>query len=131
MTKKSPSFLYSFSRSQVAAAAATLIDYGTILLCTEYFKLWYLIGTGLGAFFGAIANFLINRHWAFQAGHLNWNRQARRYALVSICSLILNMIGTYLCTEFARLHYMLSVLIVSTFVGFLFNYPLYRKYVYI
>ena len=101
------------------------------MFCTEHLKWWYIIGTALGAFLGAIANFLLNRHWSFRAGQRSWNRQARRYALVSICSLLLNTTGTFVLTEFARLHYMVSVVIISTFVGFFFNYPLYRKYVYL
>ncbi len=124
------SFLTTFSRSQVASLVATLLDYAILFLFTEVFKIWYVIATASGAIVGAVTNFLINRHWSFQATHGNWERQARRYALASIGSLILNTGGVFLVTEYGRVHYAISVILVSVLVGLIFNYPIYRHYVY-
>jgi putative flippase GtrA len=126
----SPSFVKSFSRAQVSSFLATILDYGVLFLCAEVFHFWYVIATALGAFSGAVLNFMINRHWTFEAAHGHMNRQAKRYILVSAGSLLLNTGGVYLVTEFARVHYALSVVWVSLAVGFLFNYPLHRHYVY-
>lgn len=97
---------------------------------TEWLGGWYVLGTALGALSGAIANFLLNRHWSFQASGGGWKRQAFRYSLVSTGSLLLNTGGVYLLTEFARLYYMVSVVIISIGVGLFFNYPLFHSYVY-
>jgi len=124
------SFITSFSRSQVAAFIATVLDYGTLFLLTEVFQVWYVVATAVGALCGAVANFLINRYWSFQATHDRLGYQALRYALVSTGSLIFNTGGVFLVTEFAQVHYAVSVAVVSVVVGIFFNYPLHRYYVY-
>jgi putative flippase GtrA len=124
------SFFSTFSKSQVSSLTASAVDYGTLFLCTEVFHVWYVIAVAAGAFLGAVFNFFINRHWSFQAAHRAFGPQAGRYALVSTGSLLLNTCGVYLVTEYAKVHYAISVVIVSLLVGFLFNYPLHRYYVY-
>jgi putative flippase GtrA len=125
-----PSFLASFSRSQVASAAATLADYAVLFGLTELAGVWYVAATAIGAGVGAVTNFLLNRHWSFRAGHLDFRRQARRYAAVSAGSLALNAGGVWALTEWTRIHYSIPVFAVSLAVGFLFNFPLHRHYVF-
>jgi len=125
-----PSFIASFSRSQVSSCAATLIDYGVLLLLKEGLQFWYVTATACGALVGALVNFILNRHWSFQATHSKIRHQALRYALVSVGSLILNTIGVYFFTEYIHIHYAISVVLISIMIGFLFNYPLHRHYVY-
>jgi len=120
----------SFGRAQLSSLLATLADYGTLFLCTEVFHVWYVISTAVGALLGAVVNFMINRHWSFRASHGRISHQAFRYTVVSGGSLILNTGGVYLVTEFGRIHYAISVVIVSILVGIFFNYPLHRHYVY-
>jgi putative flippase GtrA len=88
------------------------------------------LATALGALAGAATNFMLNRHWSFVAkdGHLH--RQAGRYALVSGLSLLLNSGGVYLVTEFGKIHYAISVVIVSLLIGVLVNFPLQKYYVF-
>jgi putative flippase GtrA len=125
-----PSFVTSFSRAQASSLASTLMDYGVLFLFTEVFHFWYVFSTASGALVGAITNFLINRHWTFQASGGHFSRQAKRYLIVSGGSLLLNTLGVYGMTETFKIHYAISVVLVSILVGFLFNYPLHRHYVY-
>jgi putative flippase GtrA len=127
---ESPTFISSFGKAQVASLAATVFDYGTLFLLAEVFHVWYVIATAAGAFAGAISNFIINRHWSFNAAHQQWGPQAFRYTLASIGSLLLNTGGVYLVTEYCHIHYAFSVIVVSLLVGFLYNYPLYKFFVY-
>ena len=120
----------SFSKAQVSSLAATALDYGVLFLFAAVFHFWYVLATALGAFAGAVANFLINRHWSFQAAHGHIGHQARRYISVSAGSLILNTLGVFLVTEYLHVHYAFSVFLVSIAVGVFFNYPLHRYYVY-
>jgi putative flippase GtrA len=128
--RKEPSFIRSFSRSQIASGVATAVDFGLIFGLTEIFKVWYVISVAIGAAAGALTNFLMNRHWSFEATHRAWHGQAVRYAVVSAGSLALNTAGTWAMTEFGHLHYGISVAIVSIAVGFLYNYPLQRWFVF-
>ena len=122
--------MQSFSRAQLASGLATGADFGLLFLLTEFFHVWYVPATAAGAASGAIVNFMVNRHWSFSATHDIWHSQAIRYAIVSAGSLLLNTGGTYFVTEFAHVHYSVSVISVSIIIGFLFNYPLQRGWVF-
>jgi putative flippase GtrA len=127
---KKPSFLQQFSRSQVTSFIATIFDYGVLFGLTELAHVYYVIAVACGALSGAISNFFLNRHWSFQATHADVHRQGMKYALVSAGSLCLNTGGVYLVTEHLHVHYAISVIIVSLLVGFLFNFPLQRGFVF-
>jgi putative flippase GtrA len=127
---KRTSLLGSFSRSQVAAAIATGVDFALLFLLTEAFGVWSVVAVALGALAGAITNFLLNRYWSFRAAHDYWRAQAFRYALSSAGSLVLNTAGVYAVTEGLRIHYAISVGVVSILVGVLFNFPLHRYWVF-
>lgn len=120
----------SLSRSQVAAAAATGVDFGLLFVLVEAFHFWYVLATALGALAGGVTNFFMNRHWSFLAAHQAASRQMWRYSLVSAASLGLNTLGVYAMTESLHIHYGFSVIAVSTFVGLAFNFPLHRHYVF-
>lgn len=120
----------SFSRSQVSAALATLVDYALLFSLVEIVHVWYVFAVALGALAGATTSFLLNRHWSFEAADGPWGGQARRYALISGASLILNTGGVWFFTDSLGLRYYESVLLVSISVGFLFNYPMHRFYVF-
>jgi putative flippase GtrA len=124
------SLLGSFSRSQVASGAATLVDFGLLFFLAEVCHVWYVAATALGALAGAITNFLMNRHWSFLAADHHWSDQAKRYAWVSGGSLILNSGGVYLMTESLHVHYSVSVVVISFVVGWAFNFPMHRHYVF-
>ena len=123
-------FWHSFGRAQIAAFAATAVDFGTLFFATEILGVWYVFSTGLGAALGAVTNFALNRFWSFEATHVAWGPQAVRYALVSGGSLGLNMLGVYAFTDGLGLKYGLSKVITAVLVGLFFNFPLHRRYVF-
>ena len=128
--RKEPSFVRSFSRSQVASGVATAVDFGLLFTLTEIFRVWYVVSVAIGAAMGAVTNFLMNRHWSFEATHQAWRGQAMRYVAVSLGSLLLNTGGTWAVTELGHVPYGISVVLVSLAVGFLYNYPLQRYFVF-
>ena len=106
-------FLKTFTRHQAASFAATLMDYLCLFFMTEALQIHYALATATGALVGACSNFLLNRHWAFEARSGNWTTQSFRYFLVSSGSLILNTGGVYYFTESYHLHYATSVVIAQ------------------
>lgn len=125
-----PSFVKTFTRSQIASAVATGVDWALLFALVEFFHVWYVLATALGALVGAITNFLMNRHWSFEATHRGLQGQAARYAAISGASMTLNTLGVWAMTEWTRIHYSISVFVISIAVGFLFNYPLHRYWVF-
>src|SRR3954453_12485073 len=93
--KAGTTFLRRFTRSQISSAVATGVDFGLLFLLVEYFHVWYVLATALGALAGAITNFVVNRHWSFEAADAAWHPQAFRYVIVSAGSLALNTWGVY------------------------------------
>lgn len=128
--KPGGAFVRTFTRSQVTAASASLVDFGLLFFLTEVVGLWYVASVACGAAAGATTNFLLNRHWTFNAAHDRWHDQAFRYFAVSSGSLLLNTGGTWAVTEWGQLPYGFSVFIVSFVVGLSFNYPLQRYFVF-
>lgn len=122
---------HSFSRSQIASAIATFVDYVVLFGLTELVHVWYVASVAIGAAVSALVNFMINRHWSFESASLGkMHQQAWRYAWVSAVSLLLNSGGVYVVTESLDIHYAFSVIVVSAIVGWFFNYPLHRYYVF-
>lgn len=120
----------SFTRAQLSAAIATILDYGILATWVEVFHLHYPYGVALGSAVGAITNFWINRHWSFESREDVWHSQAIRYAFVSAGSLVLNTAGVFLLTEYGGIHYFVSQMMISIIIGFFYNFPLHRFYVY-
>ncbi len=123
-------FWHTLKRSQIAAIAATILDFGTLVGLVQWFGVWYVAATAWGAFNGAVTNFWINRQWSFEAIHAHWGPQGVRYILVSVGSLGLNTLGVYAFTDGLGFHYSISKLFIAVGVGLLFNYPLHRYYVF-
>jgi putative flippase GtrA len=128
--KPYPGFLATFSRSQVSASIATGVDFVVLFGLVEFFGVWYVLSTAIGALAGAVTNFVMNRHWSFEAADGSWKPQAFRYVIVSAGSLALNTGGVYAATDGLGLHYALSVIAVSLLVALAYNYPLQRYYVF-
>ena len=120
----------TFSRAQIAALAATVVDFGTLTVWVEFGHQFYAYGVAIGAFMGAVTNFCINRYWSFEAKQYPISGQALRYSLVSTGSLLLNTFGVYLLTERFGLHYMISKLTIALLIGIFYNYPMHRYFVY-
>ncbi len=123
-------FWSSFGKAQIASLAATVVDFGVLFLFTEVFGLWYVASAACGALLGAVTNFLLGRYWCFGAMAGRWDAQAIKYAVVSAGSLALNVAGVWAVTEFAGVAYGFSKIFISLAVGFLYNYPLHRFFVF-
>lgn len=125
-----PHFVQSLKRSQIAALAATAVDFGVLAVLVQFLSVWYVAATAMGALSGAVTNFLMNRHWAFEAADGHWAPQGARYVVVSGASLGLNTLGVYWFTEALLFHYMASKLVTALAVGLFFNFPLHKYYVF-
>ncbi len=120
----------TFSKATASALAATVADFGSLTFSVQVLHVFYPYGVAIGAFLGALVNFVINRHWAFEAHEQPLPGQALRYAVVSTGSLLLNTFGVYLVTEKFALFYLASKIVIAIGVGVFFNYPLQKYFVY-
>ncbi len=120
----------AFFKAQASSLLATAVDFITTAGFVELANWHYTLAVIMGAVAGALANFLINRYWAFDAGAQSARQQGYRYALVWLGSLLLNVCGVYVFTRFLKLHYLFAKMLVATMVGLGFNYLLQKEYVF-
>lgn len=119
-----------FVGAQFAAVAGTAVDFATMWFLKEILGFWYVTATAIGAFSGAVTNFLLGRFWVFTATESRMREQAFKYALVAAGSLLLNTIGVYIVTEFTGIHYFYSRIIVAVVIAVTYNFFLQKNFVF-
>lgn len=118
------------ARHQIAAVAATALDFLVMIGCVELAGASPVTATAIGAGTGALSNFVLGRRWIFRAQVGSASGQAWRYALVSASSLGLNSAGEALALKTAGLSYLLARVVVAGMVGVSWNYPMHRHFVF-
>lgn len=117
-------------RFQSSAILSTAADFMVTLFMKEVLGLSYLLSTATGSTSGGILNFLLCRNWVFKASQFPAPRQVFRYAFTWSVSILLNIAGVYLLTSVAGFNYILSKLVVSSFIGLTFNFSMQRRFVF-
>lgn len=118
-----------FIKAQLSAFIGGISDYAIMLLCTEVFGIHYTLSIVISGTLGAIVNFSINKYWTFKA-NAPVGRQLAKFVVVVIGSITFKSSGTYIVTEFLRIDYKISRLIVELFVSLGFNYPMQKYWVF-
>jgi putative flippase GtrA len=122
--------MITFLKANAASLAASLSDFFMTMLLVQVCEVNVVMAAATGTVTGGIVNFLIGRHWVFNAGDNKAVRQIWKYALVWTGNLFLNTGGVYILTSHAVLHYAISKVAVSLMVAFLYNYPLQKNFVF-
>jgi putative flippase GtrA len=108
----------------------TGLDVGVLSGLVELAGVHYVLATWLGTVVGSLANFTINRQWAFSATHGRAHWQLARFVPVQIASSILQTLGVWTLTQYAGLQYLGSKITVAVLVYLFWNYPMNRYFVF-
>ena len=122
--------LATFSRSVVTSVLTTALDFGTLVGLTELAGVNYVLATWIGTIVGALANFTINKLWAFDAGDMPAIPAMGRFVGVQAGASGLHTAGVWALTRFAHLPYPVSKLVIAAAVYLSWNYPLNRWFVF-
>ena len=122
--------MVTFLKANIASLVASLSDFLITVLLVQWCGTKVVMAAAAGTITGGIINFLIGRHWVFEAGDEKAVRQLWKYALVWTGNLFLNTGGVYVLACQAGLHYTVSKVVTSVLVAFLYNYPLQKKFVF-
>ena len=118
-----------FYKANVASLSASFCDYIiTILMVKMYFD--PLTSSITGNVFGGLINFLICRHWVFDARNGSVALQSKKYLLVWTGNLLINAFGLYIFINVLKVPYITAKIITSIVVSFAYNYPIQKRYVF-
>jgi len=122
--------LATFSRSAATSLLTTALDFGTLVGLTELAGVNYVVATWIGTIVGSLANFAVNKMWAFDARGVPALPAMARFVAVQAGASGLHTGGVWLLTRFAGLPYPISKLVVAAIVYLAWNYPLNRWFVF-
>jgi 2-hydroxy-3-keto-5-methylthiopentenyl-1-phosphate phosphatase len=119
-----------FLRANAASIVATGVDWAVVTVLVAV-GVHYLQAAAAGAVAGAVADFFLKRHWAFDRPAMasGW-REAARYLLVAISSLAWNLVVAWALVDGLGLPAVPGVIVATIVVGQAWNYPLHRLFVF-
>jgi len=136
--------IFTFLRAQLSSQLASITDFFVTILLVNLFHVFYVYATFIGSVCGGITNCVVNYRWTFKSMNVKKRYVAIRYVVVWGGSIFLNTFGIYLMTEllkkipllmkvpdfFYANIFIISKIIVSLFVGFVWNYNMHRFFVF-
>ena len=128
--RAAPIEIARFIRGQISSAIATALDWG-LMTALIFSGVYYVIAAGAGAVTGAITDFSVKKFWVFDAARRqSLEKQAAKYALVSGTAAALTATLSYGLVDGLHIQKNIGVIIASTIIGFGWNYPMHRLYVF-
>ncbi len=123
-----------FLKAQLSAFIGGITDYSVMIFVTEVFKVHYTISIAIGGIIGAVLNFGLNKTWTFKSKNRKYRSgiigQLWKFIFVVAGSILLKSSGTFMITNFVKIDYKISRLIVDLFVSLLFNFNLQKHWVF-
>ena len=121
--------MFTFFKANVASLVASAFDYGVTIMAVQIFSVNVVIAGIIGTVCGAFIHFIMGRHWVFVAYQSKSSGQAKKYLLIWLGNLVLNATGMYVFTEMG-VNYIITKVGTSILVGWTYNYPLQKGYVF-
>ncbi len=119
----------SLGRSVLTSIFTTTLDFGTMMGLAQL-GVDYRLATFLGTLVGFLANFTINRYWAFEAHGVSMWWQFARVLPVQAGSTGLQTLGVWLFVGALGVRLWISKLVVASLVYLCWNYPMNRFFVF-
>ncbi len=126
-TGKTNSTLIQLFRYTFVGGFAFLVDFGSLFLMTEYFKVHYLISAGIAFILGLITNYFLSVRWVFDSRKMNSKSlEFFLFTVIGLVGLGLNELFLWIFTELLLIYYLISKIITAILV-YLWNF-FARKY---
>ena len=135
---------FMFLRAQLSSQLSSITDFLITIILVNLFQVFYVYATFIGSVCGGATNCVVNYRWTFKAMDVKKRYVALRYLIVWGGSIYFNTSGIFLMTEmirkipwvvdFSNLFFenifIIPKIIVSLFIGFIWNYNMHRFFVY-
>lgn len=101
---------------------AFLVDFGTLVVLTEFFNIHYLISAGIAFILGLTVNYFLSVKWVFNSRAMD-NRLLEfvLFSVIGFVGLALNELFLWILTDIFLIYYLFSKLI-TTFVVYFWNF---------
>ena len=111
-----------FIKFSLVGSFGVIVNLLVLYFLTEFVGVYYLLSAILAFVLAATSNFIGNKLWTFNE-HFNENlpRKYARFFLVSLFSLLINLMILYLLTEFFHVYYLVSQ-VLAIGCAFIFNF---------
>jgi putative flippase GtrA len=129
MSKK----IFTFAKAQLSAFLGGVLDYVVMIGCTELLHIHYTVSIIISGIVGAVLNFSLNRYWSFkdhEADKSPVGSQLVKFVFMVAGSVLLKAAGTYLLTNWLKLDYRISRIVIDIIVSLGFNFVLQNFWVF-
>lgn len=108
-----------FFRYTFVGGVAFIVDFGTLALLTEVFKMHYLLSAGIAFILGLTVNYILSISWVFNSRTVD-NRLLEfvYFSVIGLIGLGLNELFLWILTDLFAIYYLLSKIITTIIVYF-------------
>jgi len=117
--KKTNSTFLQLFRYTFVGGFAFIVDFGTLVVLTEFLKIHYLVSAGIAFIFGLTINYFLSVKWVFNSRVME-NRwlEFLLFALIGLVGLGLNELFLWILTDIFLIYYLFSKIITTIIVYF-------------
>ena len=112
----------------IGGGLGALINWTITVILTEIFKMWYMASYSIGLAINLVFNFLYQRQITFKMRD-KVKRRFILFTMVSLSTILLNLLLVYLLTEYFKLFYLISIIIITILIAVI-NFILNKELVF-
>jgi putative flippase GtrA len=95
-----------FGKYLVVGGIAFILDFATLVVCTEWLGFHYLAGATVGFLVGLVTNYLLSVIWVFSERNVSdWKIEFLVFGVIGVAGLILTGLMMWAGTDILRIDY--------------------------
>ncbi len=112
----------------IGGGLGAIINWTITVTLTEIFHMWYILSYSIGLAINLIFNFIYHQNITFKKKD-RWKKRFTFFTVVSILTIILNLLSVYLVTELLQIFYLISIIFITILIAIL-NFVLNKEIVF-
>lgn len=122
LSEKTEKLFLQIFKFVMVGGLAFIIDYVTLIICTEIFKLPILLGSAIAFSLSVIVNYILSVKWVFDVDeNKSKSKNFIIFIIFSVIGLILTEIIMWLGVDIIKISYLI-VKIIATLIVMVFNF---------
>lgn len=122
LSEKTEKLFLQIFKFVMVGGLAFIIDYVTLIICTEIFKIPILLGSAIAFSLSVIVNYILSVKWVFDVDeNKSKSKNFIIFIIFSVIGLILTEIIMWLGVDIIKISYLI-VKIIATLIVMVFNF---------